>query len=263
MRFNTLKEKCYYYRDLQETKLIPGLYTLVMLDGRSFSKFIKKKFNLPFDSDFINIMNETAKGLCEKVQGCKLAFVQSDEISLVLSDFDNPDAEPFFGYRLTKLLSIIPSIATGIFNKLNLQYDLSKISPEHMLEIIRAYEPVQFDSKAWQVPNKNEMFAWFLFRQNDCVRNSINQAAQSLFSHKQLVGLTSEKILDKMMEEKGVNWAKNYAEGEKYGRLIYKEIVKVESKESPGIFIDRPKWKIHDAWRLSSDEGKDKFLNLI
>jgi tRNA(His) guanylyltransferase len=94
MKFNSLKEKYLYYRNITDYKLYPNGYVMVMLDGRSFSKKIKKKFERPFDKKFIDIMNQTAVYLCENVSNCKFAYVQSDEISLVLSDFG--DAEPFF-----------------------------------------------------------------------------------------------------------------------------------------------------------------------
>ena len=97
MQFKSLKEKCEYYRDLADHKLMPGTYILAMLDGRSFSKMIKKKFQLPFDDVFIGMMNKTAEILCSKVQGARFAYVQSDEISLVLTDFGGYDSG--FGYR--------------------------------------------------------------------------------------------------------------------------------------------------------------------
>ena len=42
MQFKNLEDKCLYYRSLTDYKLLPNGYTIVMLDGRSFSKKIKK-----------------------------------------------------------------------------------------------------------------------------------------------------------------------------------------------------------------------------
>lgn len=94
MKFNSLKEKYNYYRSLTDYRLIQNSYVMVMLDGRSFSKKIKKCFERPFSKGFINIMNNTAKYLCEKVGGCKIAYVQSDEITLILKDAE--EQHPFF-----------------------------------------------------------------------------------------------------------------------------------------------------------------------
>ena len=73
MYFKTLKEKCEYYRSLTDYKLVPNNYVLAMVDGHCFSKVIKNKFEKPFDDTFINMMNETAKYLCENIQGAKFA----------------------------------------------------------------------------------------------------------------------------------------------------------------------------------------------
>ena len=67
MIFKTIADEANYYRDLTDYKLMGNGYVMVMLDGRSFSKMIKNKFKKPFDKDFINMMNETAKYICENV----------------------------------------------------------------------------------------------------------------------------------------------------------------------------------------------------
>ena len=106
MQFKNLEDKCLYYRGLADYKLLPGSYVIVMLDGRSFSKLIKNKFEKPFDNNFINMMNETAKYVCSNVEGAKFGYVQSDEISLILSDVK----DPMFGGRVQKLTSVIASM---------------------------------------------------------------------------------------------------------------------------------------------------------
>lgn len=125
MIFKTIADEANYYRDLTDYKLMGNGYVMVMLDGRSFSKMINNKFNKPFDKDFIKIMNETAKYLCENVYGCVLGYVQSDEISLVIKDTNESDG--FFGYRMCKILSILSSMATGKFNQLMTLYQLKNI----------------------------------------------------------------------------------------------------------------------------------------
>lgn len=116
MQFETLKEKCEFYRTLGEHRLMPNGHIIMMLDGRSFSKMIKNKFKKPFDHMFIGLMDMTAEYLCENIPGVKFAYVQSDEISLYIKD--EPTSGSFFGLRVTKLLSIGASLATGRFNQL-------------------------------------------------------------------------------------------------------------------------------------------------
>lgn len=274
MQFKNLEDKCLYYRGLTDYKLLPGSYVIVMLDGRSFSKLIKNKFNKPFDDNFIGMMNETAKYVCENVQGCKLAYVQSDEISLVLTDFDTPTTDAFFGYRLCKMQSIIASLATAKFNQLMLSHNLEKHSYDTLLEdgvdtlysvkdAIKAVDNAtlyQFDCKCWNVPNINDVFAWFLYRQIDCVRNSKQQTAQTYLPHKMLLNLDTDAQLRLLIEEKGIDW-NCYPMGYKYGRFIWKEKVLMSNIDT-GELYHRYKWLVQPAFPLMDENGRDKFFKL-
>lgn len=274
MQFKNLEDKCLYYRGLTDYKLLPGSYVIVMLDGRSFSKLIKNKFNKPFDDDFIDMMNETAKYVCENVQGCKLAYVQSDEISLVLTDFDTPTTDAFFGYRLCKMQSIIASLATAKFNQLMTVYNLSKNCYENKLEdaedtiynVKQAIEKIsesnliQFDCKCWNVPNINDVFAWFLYRQIDCVRNSKQQTAQTYLPHKMLLKLDTDSQIRLLIEEKGIDW-NCYPMSHKYGRFIWKQKVLMSNRDTGEIY-HRHKWLVQPAFPLMDDNGREKFFKL-
>lgn len=256
MKFDTLKDKCLYYRSLTDTRLVPNSYVLVMLDGRSFSSMIKNKFKLPFDDNFIDMMNETAKYVCENVSGCKLAYVQSDEISLVLTDFDTPTTDSFFGYRTFKLLSIIASLATAKFNQLMTLYNMSNGLGMNPGDCIMKTKLAQFDCKVWNVPTLNDVYAWFLYRQNDCIKNSKGQLAQTYYSHKELFKLTTDQQIEKLNVEKSINWHE-FDDNKKYGRLITKQTITTEN----GVVCERLKWVINDAFVLN--ENREKFISCI
>lgn len=226
MIFKSLKEKYNYYRNLTDYRLLPNGYIMVMLDGRSFSKKIKNNFKRPFDETFINLMNETAKYVCEKVSGCKLAYVQSDEINLVL--YDDFEKDPFFGNRLCKLQSIIASIATSKFNQLAFIEVLkdNNYHKDDVINMIANSSLYEFDCKVWNVPNVNDAFASILYRQNDCVRNSKEAVAQNYFSHKTLNGKKTEEQIELVKEYFGVNWYNDFTGGEQYGRLIIRHKMK-------------------------------------
>ena len=117
MKFNNLEDKCLYYRGLTDYRIQGNNNILVMLDGKNFSTLIKNNFKKPFDDDFINMMNKTAQFLCENVQGCKFAYTQSDEISLLITDYDTPETDTLFGGRICKIQSILASLATSEFNR--------------------------------------------------------------------------------------------------------------------------------------------------
>ena len=186
MIFKNLKEKCNYYRDLTDYRFLPNSYILVMIDGKNFSKLIKNKFEKPFDDWFISTMDKTAIHLCKEIQNCVGAFVQSDEISLVIKD-NSMTSAPFDG-RLCKLQSIIPSIATSFFNKEIIKRNIKTgMDIEDVIYSINNMPDYCFDCKAWTVPSANDAMAWISYRQIDCIRNSKQQFAQTYLTHKELM----------------------------------------------------------------------------
>lgn len=263
MKFNSLKEKCNYYRSLTDYKLLPNSYVIAMIDGRSFSKMIKNRFKKPFDNEFIDMMNETAVYVAKNIQGCKFAYTQSDEISFVIYDDDTADSDSFFGYRICKLQSIIASLATAKFNQLMTLHLLdTPCSQDDMKQIVSDMGLCQFDCKVWNVPSFNDMFAWLLYRQIDCIRNSKQQAAQTYLSHKQLIGLHTDEQIKLLKDFRGIDWNTEYNDGEKYGRFIYKE---KETYHNDKMDCDytRDTFKSHYAFPLTDEEtGKKKFVEI-
>lgn len=260
MQFKSLEDKCSYYRSLTDYKLLPNSYVLVMVDGRSFSHMIKNKFQKPFDNDFIRMMNETAQYVCKNVQGCKFAYVQSDEISFVLTDFDTPTTGSFYNNRLCKMQSIIASLTTAKFNQLMMLYRLQNnmgINPGDCIENAPLY---QFDCKCWNVPSINDVFAWFLYRQIDCIRNSKQQTAQTYLPHNALMNKDTNEQIDLLISEKGIDW-NEFDDDKKYGRFIYKEEVTMTNPDNKETFT-RNKWTVHPGFPLMTDDGRHKFLDI-
>lgn len=248
-------------QSLRDYKLDKKEYVLCHIDGRAFSKLIKYNFELPFDDKFIDFMNRTAIYLCESIQGCKLAYVQSDEISLLLTDFSKEETGTFFQYRLCKLQSVIASLATGEFNRL-WYCDQIINNPSDAVDIISSRTSVQFDCKAWNVYEYNDAFAWFKFRQNDCIRNSKQQAAQTYEPQKELVGLNTDQQIELLKNDYGIDW-NEYSNGKKYGRLIRRREYEAEG-ENPithekEISI-RHKWVAEDAPIFTNEYFKDNEL---
>ena len=189
-KFDSLEDRMLYYRRQTDYRLKHQSYVLVMLDGKNFSQKVKKRFKRPFDSEFITLMNKTAAHVCSEVQGAKFAYVQSDEISILVTDFETPETSAYFDFRLCKMLSVIASTATAYFNRLVAKKIFSGPFAEQALDNEPIYE---FDAKVWTVPCANDAFAWFLYRQNDCKRNSKQQAAQTYLSHKELLRKNTEE----------------------------------------------------------------------
>lgn len=181
----------------------------------------------PFDEDFMNIMTETAKFLCEEIQGCKFGYVQSDEISLLLTDFDNITTDSWFDGNIQKIVSVSASMAAAYFNKELVRLKFGKLNypnPEFIQVMNVLNSPLAFfDSRVWIIPDPTEVENYFIWRQKDAVRNSIAMTAQSLYSHKELTGKSSSEQQE-MIFQKGQNW-NDMPEGFKRGRTISKSIL--------------------------------------
>lgn len=256
MKQASIEERMLHYRSLPDFRLLDNEYIIIMLDGRGFSNYCKR-FKKPFDEKFVNIMNETAKYLCEEVEGCKFGYTQSDEISLLVTDFGL--AEPWLGNRLCKIQSVSASLASAKFNQLIIA-DLANSCKDldEFNENVSKIKLASFDSKAWNVPSENDVFTWFLYRQCDCIKNSKQMAARSQFSQKELNCLTTDQMVELLLNKSGIDW-NDYPDGEKYGRFLYKEEVELQNGENT---FKRNKWFVHDAFPLYKEEGKERLLNL-
>lgn len=167
-------------------KLMPGLPICVRVDGRAFHTFTRG-MKRPYDEDMSAAMIETMKFLVEQTDAC-IGYVQSDEISLVLSDIK----APMFDGKIAKLNSVIASMATAKFNEV-----IHKSYPNKPLAF--------FDCRCWNVPSRTEAVNNILWREFDATKNSISTAARAVYSEKQLLGKHSAEKQDMLME-KGINW---------------------------------------------------------
>jgi len=227
---------------------------MVMIDGKNFSKLVKNKFNKPFDDWFISTMDKTAVHLCKEVQNCVCAFVQSDEISLIIKD-NTLTSSPFDG-RLCKLQSVIPSIATAFFNKELIKRNL--IAGMNIDDITNMPDYC-FDCKAWTVPSINDAMSWILYRQIDCIRNSKQQFAQTYMPHKSLLNKDTDTQVALCLETTGNDW--NAIENnKKYGRLFYKLPVKKYTPDS--IEYIRYEWTAQSE-QLTDENVRIKFIDYL
>lgn len=195
---------------------MPVILRLDMRAGHSFTK----GFERPFDEVFIKSMQETAQYLCENIQNCKLSYQQSDEITLLLVDYDKLNTDCFFDYRVDKLCSIAASMATMAFNNifskyvkefdLELAYNDNGIDTEENRKLWEIYKKAinkgaMFDARCFNIP-KEEVTNLIYWRQLDASRNSIQMVGQANFSHKELQNKSCNDIQDMLMIQKGINW---------------------------------------------------------
>lgn len=83
---------------------------IIRVDGKGFHRWTRHCAR-PFDSNLIEVMNIAAVELCEEVQGTRLAYVQSDEISLLVHGYETHESQPWFDNQLQKIVSVAAAIA--------------------------------------------------------------------------------------------------------------------------------------------------------
>jgi tRNA(His) 5'-end guanylyltransferase len=257
-----------YYEDRFRQSLPRRTYTVIRLDGKAFHT-LTKQFGRPFDDNFIHMMDETAIYLCENIQGVKIAYVQSDEITLVLIDFDSLQTESWFDGNIQKITSVSAALATSAFNKQYFKYQFYCVWNENLrtdntesAEFFDTLTLAQFDSRVFVIPEHEEVKNCLVWRQQDAIRNSVQMVAQSLFTHQELHKKSIKNQLD-MILQKGQNW-NDYPDYQKRGRIIVKESYECTiNTNEENLIINKTHWVCHDAPTLSSEEGQELLNKLI
>ena len=202
-------------------KRIPVAIRVDMRAGHTFTRGFKR----PFDDIFMKSMQETAKYMCENMGNAKLAYVQSDEITIILVDYDTLETDCWFNYRTDKLCSISASMATMAFNRVFVKnvdewgrltfpnWDEGGTNEEVDVDLLKLNDAYQraigkgamFDARCFNIP-KEEVTNLIYWRQLDATRNSIQMVGQANFSHKELQNKSCNDIQDMLHEQKGINW---------------------------------------------------------
>lgn len=211
------------YEAVSKTVLMKRMPVAIRLDGKAFHTFTKG-FQKPFDRVLMASMQETMKYLCENIQNAKFGYSQSDEITLILIDYQTFETSAWFDYEVQKMCSISASMATMAFNKFfakNVENLRSEVVQEYeidgktewvksMLPYLKVYEAAiekgaMFDARCFNIP-KEEVANLIYWRQLDAMRNSVQMVGQANFSHKELQDKSCNDIKDMLWKEKGIDW---------------------------------------------------------
>ena len=217
------------YEDVYRLYLPKRLPLILRCDGIAFHTYTRK-CKRPFDENLISVMNEAAIAICKEAQGARLAYVQSDEITVLIYEPDF-EAEPWFNNNINKILS---ASATCIASSVSLA---SK-------RIFGTSKKAKFDARVFPLPF-DEVVNEFIWRQADCTRNSVQMYARSLYSHKELKE-KKNKELQEMLFKKGINW-NNIPIYQKRGRcVIKKDEPKTVIRNGKTIISDRSSWVVDE-----------------
>lgn len=241
-------------------KRLPVIIRLDSRDGHTFTKGFKR----PFDEIFMKSMQETAKYLCENIQGCQCAYIQSDEITLLLVDYEKLNTESWFDYRIDKIISISAAMATLAFNKYftsNAEmyiddfyeaWNHSDVEEKYVKVLKKAIKMgLVFDSRVFNLP-KEEVTNNFYWRQLDASRNSIQMVGQANFSHKELQHKSCNDIQDMLMTQKGINW-NDLPTYQKRGSCVVRNKVVLECDEVTEKCMLRDQKQGENNWIIDKD----------
>tara|TARA_Y100000593_G_C4254032_1_gene308667 strand:+ start:76 stop:858 length:783 start_codon:yes stop_codon:yes gene_type:complete len=174
-----------YERVETDRKLNGIIYARI--DGRGFSKFTKS-FKKPYDTNIIGAMQATTEYLV-RVTNAVCGYTQSDEISLMWDNTDDPKSEHFFAGKVQKMVSTLAAMASVKFYSVLVE---KGVLPKDSLPT--------FDARVYELPNRYEAMNAFLWRQQDAKRNAIQMLAQSQWSHRELQNKSTKDVELMLME---------------------------------------------------------------
>lgn len=199
----SLEDRMKRYEAVTDYMLPNRMPIFLRLDGWHFKSFTKG-WEKPFDLIFHEAMVDTMLHLCKELPGTVLGYTQSDEITLLLCDYENIDSEPWFDNRVNKLLSIPSGIAAVKFNSAFKKYADSILDETEHNVYAKKFDTAIFDARAFVVP-ENDVANCFYWRQRDAIRNSIESVGQTYIGKNNLHKMSNLKILE-ALKGMGIIW---------------------------------------------------------
>lgn len=251
----SLEERMKRYENVSRNYLTRRVPVIARIDGKSFHS-VTKGLVKPFDKNVEIAMQLTMQSLCEEVQGCVFGYTQSDEITLVITDYETIITDAWFGYNIQKMASVLASTATFYFNRYFSQSvrkflddDSNKVfSSEEDFKQFQRYREILmkkletgalFDARVFSIP-KDEVANSLIWGQQDGTRNNIEGAARYFLGANRCMNRTQYQLIE-MMKNAGVDYFSRFTSSEIYGSACYK--VEQEVQNQYGVFT-RNKWII-------------------
>lgn len=163
-------------------------HTIIRLDGKAFHTYTRG-LPRPFDATLHADLVAATQFLCEQVTGALLAYVQSDEVSLLVTDLAKSGTEPWYGGNVQKITSVTASILTAKFN------DRRSLGIGDVGERLAF-----FDSRVFTIPDTDDVVDYFHWRYLDAWRNAVSSLASTHFSARQLHRKSLGERLDMLRE---------------------------------------------------------------
>lgn len=160
---SSLRERIIEYQEIADTKLLPKVPIIVVLNGRHFSKNTAMAIK-PFDSVIMECMCAAMVKLCQEVDGCVFSLTYNDQIILITKNDQTADTLPWFNNSAQSIISAASSIATLEFNRAAISKNLQLLGS------------ATFTGKVFAVPNITEVINFLLYAQQKCFHTALHQA---------------------------------------------------------------------------------------
>lgn len=231
-------------------QFLPGRMPMMLrLDGKGFHNYTKG-MKRPWDDALNLVMDMTAKKLCQEIGGAQIAYVQSDEISILIHSYKKLESQAYFDGKIQKIVSVSAGIASATFTA-----ESWRLNDEKQIK------PAYFDSRVFILP-ESEVANCLLWRQQDATRNSVQMLARSLYSHKECNNKNNSE-LQELCFQKGHNW-NDVPTRHKRGRCIVKEQypVVITNREGLTETVMRSRWTVDEEIPVFSQDREyiNKYL---
>jgi tRNA(His) guanylyltransferase len=152
MKFSVLDKRMRSFEENLDQFVLPGVFIVVRLDGRGFTRLTKELLPLErrFDERFRDAMISTVAHLMDCGFKVRYGYTQSDEVSLLLDRDENT-----FGRKTRKLISILAGEASARFTQA-----MGTVGV--------------FDCRIIPLPTEDLVVDYFRWRGEDAHRNSLS-----------------------------------------------------------------------------------------
>lgn len=221
--------------------MLPGrLPVILRVDGKAFHTYTRG-CRKPFDERLQNVMNDTAVALCDGVQGSQMAYVQSDEISVLIHGYKKLTSSPWFDNQTMKMVSIAAAIASTTFTMNSWKIWAEEQGGDDVGGLHHCMRTALFDARVFVLPEA-EVCNYFIWRQQDAIRNSVQMLARAYFSHKDCDGKNIAQLKE-TLSVSGVNWDSLSVHLQR-GRCVRKQPYSLETETGT---VERTHWGIDYA----------------
>lgn len=195
--------------------LSAGKPIIITLNGVGFYKKLNQKLQKPFDSKFNKLMNKTIIYLLEKLPYTKIGYTWRYEMNIIINIPTYFNTNALWKRDVSKIQSIVASMASTFFTR---EYH-KQYQSENDDDKLTLFE---FNCQTWNTPTVEDAYNWLVYRQNECMDNSVKRFARFFLTTQEMKGKTADELIKYLIEHYNANW--NYEKTDnKIGRLFTKQ----------------------------------------